>query len=82
MKRSKFTESQIMFALRQNESELKAEANRSRSVTGQANASGRIKKKVLRASQLRGLAMNLIEDYRVSVRRASAVVMLSMSVWY
>lgn len=45
MKRSKFTESQIMIALRQNESGLKAEANRSRSVTGQANASGRIKKK-------------------------------------
>ena len=26
--------------------------------------------------------MNLIEDYRVSVRKASAVVMLNRSVWY
>ena len=62
--------------------EYQVKANRSRSVTGQANASGRIKKKALNASQLRGLAMNLIEDYRVSVRKASAVVMLNRSVWY
>lgn len=113
MKRSKFTEQQIVFALKQAETgipvaevcrkigkaagdvfqletkvlrswnsrtekaaaarrrEQPAQASGRRSNARQADASGHSEKKVLRAGQRRELIKKLIDDYRVSVRRAS-----------
>src|SRR5258706_5205592 len=54
-----------------------AEADRGGPDFGQADAPGRVKKKALRARQRRQLANVLLTDYRVSERRACAVVLLS-----
>ena len=40
------------------------------------------KKKVLTPSQLRITAMDLIKEYKVSVRKATSTVILHRSVWY
>jgi len=54
----------------------------SRSEFRQTNATGCIEKKALRPTHLKGLANNLIDNYRVSCKRACGVVMLHRSVWY
>ena len=62
--------------------ELAAQAGRRRSDFGQTNAAGRAQKKVLRAKERRRLVKQLIDEYRISVTRASALCLLARSLVY
>ena len=62
--------------------EQPAQAGRGGSDFGQANAAGCIEKKALRAKERRRLVKKLIDDYRVSIKRAAAVCLLARSLVY
>ena len=62
--------------------ELAAKAGRCRSDARQANVAGCVEKKVLRAKQRRQLVKKLIDEYRISVRRACTVCLLARSLLY
>src|SRR5690606_14182822 len=49
---------------------------------GQADAARRFKKKVLKPAQRRKVVAELVSDYRICLRRACHVSVLSTSVWY
>jgi putative transposase len=53
-----------------------------RSDFGQTDAPGRIEKKALRARERRRLVRKLTAEYRVSIKRASAVCLLARSLFY
>ena len=124
MKRSKFTESQIIFALKQTETGVKVEEvcrkmgiseatfynwkkkygglgvpelRRLRQLEDENYRLKQIiadltldkqmlqdvlKKKALTPTQLRGLAQSLLDDYRVSIRKACMVLLIYRSLWY
>jgi hypothetical protein len=62
--------------------ELAAQTSRRRFDARQANAAGRVEKKALRAKQRRQLVKKLIDEYRISVRRACTVCLLARSLLY
>ncbi len=62
--------------------ELAAQAGSCRFDARQTNAAGRIEKKVLRAKQRRQLVKKLIDEYRVSVRRACRICLTARSLYY
>lgn len=62
--------------------ELAAQTGRRRSDFGQTNAPGCTQKKALRARERRRLVNKLIDDYRISIKRASAVCLLARSLFY
>lgn len=53
-----------------------------RSDFGQADAAGRLEKKALRAKERRRLVKELIDEYRVSTKRAAALCLLARSLVY
>lgn len=61
--------------------ERAVEADRGGPDAGQADAAGRVKKKALRCWQRRQLASMLLTEYRVSERRACAIVLLERAVY-
>jgi putative transposase len=62
--------------------ELQTQASRCRFDARQTNAAGRFEKKALKAKQRRQLVKKLIDEYRVSVRRACRVCLTARSVVY
>lgn len=62
--------------------EQSAQAGRRRFDARQADAAGCIEKKVLRATERRALVKKLIQEYRISVRRACQVCLTARSVVY
>lgn len=62
--------------------EQPAQAGRRRFNFGQADATGHFEKKALRAKQRRQLIKKLIDEYRVSVRRACRICLSSRSLHY
>lgn len=62
--------------------ELAAQAGGRRSDARQTDVAGCLEKKVLRAKQRRQLVKKLIEEYRVSVRRACQICLTARSLYY
>jgi putative transposase len=62
--------------------EFPAQASRRRLDARQADAAGRFEKKALRAKERRRLVKQLIDEYRVSIKRAAAVCLLARSLVY
>ena len=62
--------------------EQPAQTGRRRADFGQTNAAGCTQKKALRARERRRLVKKLIDQYRASIRRASAVCLLARSLFY
>lgn len=62
--------------------ELAAQAGGRRFDARQADAAGCFEKKVLRAKQRRQLVKKLIDEYRVSVRRACRICLTARSLYY
>jgi putative transposase len=62
--------------------ELAPQAGSCRLDARQTDAAGRFEKKVLRAKQRRQLVKKLIEEYRVSVRRACRICLTARSLYY
>src|SRR5687767_14574668 len=62
--------------------ELASQADRCRFNARQTDAAGRAEKKALRAKQRRQLVKKLIEEYRVSIRRACRICLTARSVVY
>jgi putative transposase len=62
--------------------EQPAQTGRRRSDSGQADAAGRAQKKALRAKERRWLVQKLLDEYRVSIKRATAVCLLARSLFY
>jgi putative transposase len=62
--------------------ERPSQTGRRRSDFGQADAAGRAEKKALRAKQRRQLVKKLIDEYRVSIRRACRVCLIARSLLY
>ena len=58
------------------------ETNRRRSDFGQTDAARRFEKKALRARERRQLVKKLIDEYRISIKRASALCLLARSLFY
>lgn len=105
MKKSKFTEAQIAFAIEQSETGTRVEEVCRKMGISEATfynwkkkmhslksslqilvwtsrCSRMYKKKVIKPSQRRTMITGLISDYRISLRRACEVSLLSTSVWY
>ena len=62
--------------------ERAAQAGCRRSDFGQTDVAGRFEKKALRAKERRSLVKQLIDEYRISVTRASALCLLARSLVY
>lgn len=62
--------------------ELQTQASGCRLDARQTDAAGRFEKKVLRAKQRRQLVKKLIDEYRVSVRRACRICLTARSLYY
>ncbi len=62
--------------------ELQTQTGRRRSDSGQADVAGCTQKKTLRARERRQLVKKLLDEYRVSIKRASAVCLLARSLFY
>ena len=62
--------------------ELQTQTGRRRSDLGQADAAGHTQKKALRARERRRLVKKLLDEYRVSIKRAASVCLLSRSLFY
>lgn len=62
--------------------ERAAQTGCSRSDFGQADAAGRVEKKALRARERRQLVKKLIDEYRVSIKRAAALCLITRSLVY
>ena len=62
--------------------ERATQAGRRGSDPGQTDAAGRAEKKALRAKERRRLVQKLIDEYRVSIKRAAAVCLLARSLVY
>ena len=62
--------------------ECSSETGCRRSDIGQTDVAGRFEKKALRATERRQLVKKLIDEYRVSIKRASALCLLARSLIY
>lgn len=62
--------------------ERAAQTSGCRSDFGQTDVAGRFEKKALRAKQRRRLVRKLIDEYRVSIKKASALCLLARSLYY
>ena len=62
--------------------ELVAQTGRRRFDARQTDAAGRAEKKALRARERRRLAKKLIDEYRVSIRRACRICLIARSLVY